>query len=212
MLGCNLFFCFCAALFCSGACLSVPHWCLWTCRPTPTWHLLVCRASWQLFRRPGGPWPSSTFRVHSTTPHPPFSVPFSGTELWLFLFLSEPYTITFLSAIHDYFTSLTLSFLTGCQVAGPWNALCLDDLAQCVHDLRLCSQRLNKLDQQALQHSWRTQGRSQVLLRQSKCMMSSTGPMWSLIPSVNPSLPPLVPFCVRFPGWTHPLPLFFVTV
>ncbi|XP_041929072.1 tonsoku-like protein [Alosa sapidissima] len=67
--------------------------------------------------------------------------------------------------------------LQGCQVAGPWNTICLDDLAKNVRDLSLCSQRLNKLDQQALQQSWHLQGSGRTLLRQSKCMMSTTGPI-----------------------------------
>ncbi|XP_062379263.1 tonsoku-like protein [Sardina pilchardus] len=65
--------------------------------------------------------------------------------------------------------------LQGCQVAGPWNTIRLDDLAEYVQDLSLCSQRLNKLDQQALQQSWHLQGSGRTLLRQSKCMM--TGPI-----------------------------------
>ncbi|KAL2098803.1 hypothetical protein ACEWY4_005283 [Coilia grayii] len=83
-----------------------------------------------------------------------------------------------LVALRDARRPLTQLNLQGCQVAGPWSASCLDDLVEHVQDLRLCSQRLNKLDQHALQQSWRQRGGSgQVLLRQSKCMMTTASTM-----------------------------------
>ncbi|XP_031436536.1 tonsoku-like protein isoform X2 [Clupea harengus] len=81
-----------------------------------------------------------------------------------------------LVALKEARRPLTQLNLQGCQISGPWNTVCLDDLAECVQDLRLCSQRLNKLDQQALQQSWRLQGGGRALIRQSKCMISTAGP------------------------------------
>ncbi|XP_067223000.1 tonsoku-like protein [Chanodichthys erythropterus] len=43
----------------------------------------------------------------------------------------------------------------GCQVSGPLGDVCVDSLSDHIRDLRLCSQSLNKLDQDALQQSWR---------------------------------------------------------
>ncbi|XP_063040219.1 tonsoku-like protein [Engraulis encrasicolus] len=94
-----------------------------------------------------------------------------------------------LVGLRDARRPLTHLNLQGCQVAGPWHAVSLDDLAELVQDLRLCSKRLNKLDQQTLQQSWRQQqqqqqlgdsgqvhgGSSQVLLRHAKCMMTTNG-------------------------------------
>ncbi|XP_062863876.1 tonsoku-like protein isoform X2 [Trichomycterus rosablanca] len=56
----------------------------------------------------------------------------------------------------------------GCQVCGPWDGVDLGNLAKQVQDLRLCSQRLNKLDHEMLQQSW--PGR--VLSCNSKCLLS----------------------------------------
>uniref|UniRef100_A0A672P5G8 Tonsoku-like protein n=1 Tax=Sinocyclocheilus grahami TaxID=75366 RepID=A0A672P5G8_SINGR len=46
-----------------------------------------------------------------------------------------------------------LFFLTGCQVSGPLGDVGLDSLSDHIRDLRLCSQCLNKLDQDALQQN-----------------------------------------------------------
>ncbi|XP_027857210.1 tonsoku-like protein isoform X1 [Xiphophorus couchianus] len=65
------------------------------------------------------------------------------------------------SGLHSILTSvreasrpLTLLNLQGCQVSGPWSSEELDGLSELVQDLRLCSQGLNKLDRDALRHSW----------------------------------------------------------
>ncbi|XP_073683373.1 tonsoku-like protein [Garra rufa] len=66
--------------------------------------------------------------------------------------------------------------LQGCQVSGPLGDLCLDSLSDHIRDLRLCSQSLNKLDQETLQQSWRRR-RSEpmhVFSHNSKCMLSIT--------------------------------------
>lgn len=59
-------------------------------------------------------------------------------------------------------------FVLGCQVCGPWDGVELENLAKQVQHLRLCSQRLNKLDQEMMQQCW--PGR--VLSRNSKCLLS----------------------------------------
>ncbi|XP_028853373.1 tonsoku-like protein [Denticeps clupeoides] len=81
-----------------------------------------------------------------------------------------------LSAMKDCRQPLTHLNLQGCQVAGPWDELTLSVLLECVLDLRLCSQRLNKLDQQALQHCWGQQESSCSLFRQGKCMLRMSAP------------------------------------
>ncbi|XP_014884908.1 tonsoku-like protein [Poecilia latipinna] len=65
------------------------------------------------------------------------------------------------SGLHSILTSvreasrpLTFLNLQGCQVSGPWSSEELDGLSELVQDLRLCSQGLNKLDRDALRHSW----------------------------------------------------------
>ncbi|KAK3538198.1 hypothetical protein QTP70_033122 [Hemibagrus guttatus] len=75
-----------------------------------------------------------------------------------------------LSALGEARRPLTLLNLQGCQVCGPWDMACLESLAERVKDLRLCSQRLNKLDQEILRRSW--PGR--ILSRNSKCLLSMT--------------------------------------
>ncbi|XP_030644250.1 tonsoku-like protein [Chanos chanos] len=77
-----------------------------------------------------------------------------------------------LSGLRESCRTLTLLNLQGCQVSGPWDGVCLDDLSKRVLDLRLCSQRLNKLDQSALQQSWRGHGEgARVLCRGAKCLL-----------------------------------------
>ncbi|XP_053489149.1 tonsoku-like protein [Ictalurus furcatus] len=73
-----------------------------------------------------------------------------------------------LSALGEARQPLTYLNLQGCQVCGPWDVVGLDSLAERVQDLRLCSQRLNKLDQEILRRSW--PGR--ILSRNSKCLLS----------------------------------------
>ncbi|TSO25206.1 Tonsoku-like protein [Bagarius yarrelli] len=73
-----------------------------------------------------------------------------------------------LSALGESQRSLTHLNLQGCQVCGPWDMGCLDSLAERVKDLQLCSQRLNKLDQEILQRNW--PGR--ILSHNSKCLLS----------------------------------------
>uniref|UniRef100_A0A8C4T122 Tonsoku-like protein n=1 Tax=Erpetoichthys calabaricus TaxID=27687 RepID=A0A8C4T122_ERPCA len=60
--------------------------------------------------------------------------------------------LTFLRDGHSVLQSLDL---TGCQVSGPWSGISLDSLSSSIQDLRLCSQRLNKLDRKSLAHSLR---------------------------------------------------------
>ncbi|KAL4624199.1 tonsoku-like protein [Arapaima gigas] len=71
---------------------------------------------------------------------------------------------------------LTFLNLQGCAMGGPWDRMDTDSLSRCIQDLRLCSKRLNKLDQQALLQSW--QGREPaVLTRSAKCFVrTSSGP------------------------------------
>ncbi|MCI4382630.1 hypothetical protein PGIGA_G00017020 [Pangasianodon gigas] len=73
-----------------------------------------------------------------------------------------------LNALGEARRPLTHLNLQGCQVCGPWDAVCLDSLAERVQDLQLCSQRLNKMDQEILRRSW--PGR--ILSRNSKCLLS----------------------------------------
>ncbi|XP_060790341.1 tonsoku-like protein [Neoarius graeffei] len=73
-----------------------------------------------------------------------------------------------LNALGEARQPLTHLNLQGCQVCGPWDAACLDSLAERVQDLRLCSQRLNKLDQEILRQSWP----GSILSRNSKCLLS----------------------------------------
>ncbi|XP_024121974.1 tonsoku-like protein isoform X1 [Oryzias melastigma] len=68
---------------------------------------------------------------------------------------------------------LTLLNLKGCQVSGPWSSEELEDLAELVQDLHLCSQGLNKLDRDVLKQIWdRSQPHGRLLDRNSKCMIS----------------------------------------
>ncbi|MBN3290595.1 TONSL protein, partial [Polypterus senegalus] len=60
--------------------------------------------------------------------------------------------LTFLRDGNSVLQSLDL---TGCQVSGPWSSISLDSLSSSIQDLRLCSQRLNKLDRKSLAHSLR---------------------------------------------------------
>ncbi|MBN3300769.1 TONSL protein, partial [Amia calva] len=66
--------------------------------------------------------------------------------------------------------------MAGCLVSGPWDGVSVDSLSSCVGELRLCSQRLNKLDQQAVLQSWGGEGavaggRVSLLSRHSKCFI-----------------------------------------
>uniref|UniRef100_A0A674BZ54 Tonsoku-like protein n=1 Tax=Salmo trutta TaxID=8032 RepID=A0A674BZ54_SALTR len=79
-----------------------------------------------------------------------------------------------LSALRDAQRPLTHLNLQGCQVAGPWDSCSLDGLSEQVQDLRLCSQRLNKLDREALRQTWGQ--RSPVghfLSRDAKCLLTA---------------------------------------
>ncbi|XP_056332374.1 tonsoku-like protein [Danio aesculapii] len=67
--------------------------------------------------------------------------------------------------------------LQGCQVSGPLADDCLDSLSDHIRDLRLCSQSLNKLDQDALQQSWKRRTEAvHIFSRNSKCMLSISSP------------------------------------
>uniref|UniRef100_A0A8C7DJI2 Tonsoku-like protein n=1 Tax=Oncorhynchus kisutch TaxID=8019 RepID=A0A8C7DJI2_ONCKI len=78
-----------------------------------------------------------------------------------------------LSALRDAQRPLTHLNLQGCQVAGPWDSCSLDGLSEQVQDLRLCSQRLNKLDREVLQQTWgqRTPV-GHFLSRDAKCLLT----------------------------------------
>ncbi|XP_062325162.1 tonsoku-like protein isoform X2 [Osmerus eperlanus] len=79
-----------------------------------------------------------------------------------------------LSGLQDGRPPLTLLNLQGCQVAGPWDAADLDALCVLVQDLRLCSQRLNKLDREALQQTWgQRHPRGYFLSMSSRCLLSA---------------------------------------
>lgn len=81
-----------------------------------------------------------------------------------------------LDALVEAQRPLTHLNLQGCQVSGPWGDLNLDSLSDHIRDLRLCSQSLNKLDQNALQHSWRQRTDPvHIFSRTSKCMLTITG-------------------------------------
>ncbi|KAF7704452.1 hypothetical protein HF521_021524 [Silurus meridionalis] len=73
-----------------------------------------------------------------------------------------------LNALGEARHTLTQLNLQGCQVCGPWDTVGLDSLADRVQDLQLCSQSLNKLDQEILRRSW--PGR--ILSRNSKCLLT----------------------------------------
>ncbi|XP_051578042.1 tonsoku-like protein isoform X1 [Myxocyprinus asiaticus] len=80
-----------------------------------------------------------------------------------------------LNALMEAQRPLTHLNLQGCQVSGPWGDLCLDSLSDYIQDLRLCSQSLNKLDQQALQQSWRQRTEPvHIFSCNSKCLLSIT--------------------------------------
>ncbi|XP_051724772.1 tonsoku-like protein isoform X4 [Ctenopharyngodon idella] len=80
-----------------------------------------------------------------------------------------------LNALMEAQRPLTHLKLQGCQVSGPLGDVCLDSLSDHIRDLRLCSQSLNKLDQDALQQSWRRRSEPvHVFSRNSKCMLSVT--------------------------------------
>ncbi|CAL1575200.1 unnamed protein product [Knipowitschia caucasica] len=70
--------------------------------------------------------------------------------------------------------SLSLLNLQGCQVCGPWDSLVLDGLPDLIHDLRLCSLSLNKLDREGLKQQWDRHGH--FVDRTSRCLMSSAPP------------------------------------
>ncbi|KAJ8398162.1 hypothetical protein AAFF_G00430060 [Aldrovandia affinis] len=76
---------------------------------------------------------------------------------------------TLLTAVGDAQRSLSLLNLQGCQVCGPWDSASVDRLCSSVQDLRLCSQRLNKLDRRVLLESW--PGPAAVLSRNAKCLI-----------------------------------------
>uniref|UniRef100_A0A8C9QSR1 Tonsoku-like protein n=1 Tax=Scleropages formosus TaxID=113540 RepID=A0A8C9QSR1_SCLFO len=74
------------------------------------------------------------------------------------------------AALQETRRPLTLLNLQGCAVGGPWDGVDMDSLSCSVRDLRLCSQRLNKLDQRTVLQSWR--GReATVLSRSAKCFV-----------------------------------------
>ncbi|XP_066525781.1 tonsoku-like protein [Hoplias malabaricus] len=72
-----------------------------------------------------------------------------------------------LGALKEARRPLTHLNLQGCQVCGPWDVECLDGLSERVQDLRLCSQRLNKLDQEILQKNWP----GHFMTRNSQCLL-----------------------------------------
>ncbi|XP_036450133.1 tonsoku-like protein [Colossoma macropomum] len=78
-----------------------------------------------------------------------------------------------LSALREARRPLTHLNLQGCQVCGPWDVACLDGLSEWVQNLQLCSQRLNKLDQEILQKNWP----GHIMTRNSKCLLSTAPAM-----------------------------------
>uniref|UniRef100_A0A667WSG0 Tonsoku-like protein n=1 Tax=Myripristis murdjan TaxID=586833 RepID=A0A667WSG0_9TELE len=79
-----------------------------------------------------------------------------------------------LMSLREACRPLTLLNLQGCQVSGPWDSAALDGLSEQVRDLRLCSQRLNKLDRQILKQSWKhTLAHGHFIDRNTKCLLSS---------------------------------------
>ncbi|XP_071354799.1 tonsoku-like protein [Trachinotus anak] len=79
-----------------------------------------------------------------------------------------------LNSLREVSRPLTLLNLQGCQVSGPWDSAGLGGLTELVKDLRLCSQGLNKLDRQALKHSWdSSQSRGHFIDRNTKCLLSA---------------------------------------
>ncbi|XP_065109970.1 tonsoku-like protein [Paramisgurnus dabryanus] len=81
-----------------------------------------------------------------------------------------------LNALMEAQRPLTHLNLQGCQVSGPWGDLNLDSLSDHIRDLRLCSQSLNKLDQNALRQSWENRTDPvHVFSRESKCLLTVNG-------------------------------------
>ncbi|KAL7862089.1 hypothetical protein SRHO_G00135300 [Serrasalmus rhombeus] len=78
-----------------------------------------------------------------------------------------------LGALREAQRPLTHLNLQGCQVCGPWDIGCLDGLSEGVQNLQLCSQRLNKLDQEILQKNWP----GHFMTRNSKCLLSTAHAM-----------------------------------
>ncbi|XP_039993860.1 tonsoku-like protein [Xiphias gladius] len=79
-----------------------------------------------------------------------------------------------LNSLKEASRPLTLLNLEGCQVSGPWDSAGLDGLSELVKDLRLCSQGLNKLDRQALKHSWDNgQPHGHFVDRNAKCLLAA---------------------------------------
>uniref|UniRef100_A0A3P9A3B5 Tonsoku-like protein n=1 Tax=Esox lucius TaxID=8010 RepID=A0A3P9A3B5_ESOLU len=78
-----------------------------------------------------------------------------------------------LSALRDAQRPLTYLNLQGCQVVGPWDSAGLDGLSELVQDLRLCSQRLNKLDREMLQQTWGSRPGVRFLSRDAKCLLTA---------------------------------------
>ncbi|KAJ8289356.1 hypothetical protein GJAV_G00000360 [Gymnothorax javanicus] len=77
-----------------------------------------------------------------------------------------------LTALRDGHRTLNLLNMQGCEVSGPWCSGTLLDLSSRISDLQLCSQRLNKLDREALQEVWASRG-GRVLSRNAKCLLSA---------------------------------------
>ncbi|XP_076834924.1 tonsoku-like protein [Brachyhypopomus gauderio] len=75
-----------------------------------------------------------------------------------------------LNALGEVQRPLTHLNLQGCLVCGPWDSVCLDSLSERVRDLQLCSQSLNKLDEEVLQRSWP----GHTLSRSSKCLLTTS--------------------------------------
>ncbi|KAJ7989205.1 hypothetical protein DPEC_G00317090 [Dallia pectoralis] len=78
-----------------------------------------------------------------------------------------------LSALRDAQRPLTYLNLQGCEVAGPWDSASLDGLSEQVRDLQLCSQRLNRMDREALQHTWGSRPGAHFLSRGAKCLLTT---------------------------------------
>ncbi|XP_011488610.1 tonsoku-like protein isoform X1 [Oryzias latipes] len=79
-----------------------------------------------------------------------------------------------LASLREASRPLSLLNLKGCQVSGPWSSTDLEDLAELVQDLHLCSQGLNKLDRDVLKQIWdRGQPQGRFLDRNSKFLLSA---------------------------------------
>nr|XP_015212659.1 PREDICTED: tonsoku-like protein [Lepisosteus oculatus] len=84
---------------------------------------------------------------------------------------------TLLSALRESQRPLRFLNLAGCLVSGPWDSTSINNLSACVWELRLCSQRLNKLDREELLRRWSEGAERSLVSRLSKCFIRAAAPL-----------------------------------